>query len=203
MPFDKEKDKMWTNNQHPSKGSMEHGVWSKKVKQDDSEQGCYKMSAVPQKKLCWNCEGNVAREMDNCPYCGVYVHSIELEGAASWNIPYPTPKADKNEEVPTPLYKIYDANDPESTERRSESLESIYEEEPIANQIKRDVLPILLLMSGSIFFLFGIVLLLFSQNGTLTLQWDSSNWPYFLALSIPAVFFGWRYLNQIDSDSAI
>ena len=25
------------------------------------------------KKLCWSCEGRVAKEAENCPYCGVYL----------------------------------------------------------------------------------------------------------------------------------
>ena len=30
-------------------------------------------------KLCWNCEGNVARDAVNCKYCGVYLHQNEEE----------------------------------------------------------------------------------------------------------------------------
>lgn len=155
------------------------------------------MSAVPKKKLCWNCEGNVSREMDNCPYCGVYVHSLEQEGIGGWNVPYPTPSTSDSEEVPSPLYKLHETTEAED---QVDLDESSYPSESIYHQLKKDVLPILLLMSGSLFFLFGIVLLLFSNNGTLTLQWNGNHWPYFLFVSLPCVYLGWKYLIQMESN---
>lgn len=155
------------------------------------------MSAVPKKKLCWNCEGNIAKEIDNCPYCGVYVHSPELGDGNGWNIPYIT--GNKKEEIPSPLYQIQEAEETE-TDEPSDKIEELSTAPTIFQQLKEDVLPVLLLMSGSIFFLFGIVLYLFSTNGTLTLQWNGNHWPYFLGLSLLFVYLGWKYLLQMDKD---
>ena len=155
------------------------------------------MSAVPKKKLCWNCEGNIAKEIDNCPYCGVYVHSPDLDENSGWNIPYVNNS--KREEIPSPLYQIHGENDLES-EDSSDKVGETSQAPSMALQFKEDILPVLLLMSGSIFFLFGIVLFLFSDNGTLTLQWNGNQWPYFLLLSLPCVYFGWKYLLQMDQD---
>lgn len=164
------------------------------------------MSAVPKKKLCWNCEGNVSRQVDNCPYCGVYLHSEELEENSSWNPSYQP--SNKTEEIPSPIYQI----------QQEETLadQGTHEEKPVEetprkvvkasndswkihlDQLKKDVFPTLFLMMGSIFFLFGLVLFLFSQEGTLTLQWQASHALYFLIFSIPLVFLGWRFLQKSD-----
>lgn len=167
------------------------------------------MSAVPKKKLCWNCEGNVSRQIDNCPYCGVYLHADELEENSSWNPSYRP--SSKTEEIPSPIYQIQ--QEPEAAENESEAEEEIenspqetkievelYSWYQLSTQFRKDVFPILFLMMGSIFFLFGVVLFLFSQNGTLTLQWQGSHAIYFLLFSLPLVGFGWWFLQKIESN---
>ncbi|WP_068468648.1 hypothetical protein [Candidatus Protochlamydia phocaeensis] len=158
------------------------------------------MSAVPQKKLCWNCDGNVSKEIDNCPYCGVYLHAgQEEEDASSWGFS----SSSKKEEIPAPLYQVNGdiANSTLSSKSEEEDEEaSVSPASLTLAQLKQDVFPLLLLMFGSVFFLFGIILLLFSQNGTLTLQWDSHYWPFFLLLSFPAIYLGWRFLHQMESE---
>lgn len=157
------------------------------------------MSAVPQKKLCWNCDGNVSREIDNCPFCGVYLHASETEEDFSWNPSYnPSPKT---EEIPAPIYQIQQKA---SEEENQETLSSIDTEEsvkwvPSISELKQDVFPLLFLMMGSVFFLFGVVLLLFSQNGTLTLQWQGHDGLYFLLFAFPLLFFGWKFLQQLET----
>jgi hypothetical protein len=160
------------------------------------------MSAVPKKKLCWNCEGNVSREVDNCPYCGVYLQATDLEEDSNWNPSYRP--SSKTEEIPSPLYRIQleQENDPQNTLDENVSKEE--EEAPnwnlVIRQLKRDVFPVLFLMSGSIFFLFGVVLFLFAQNGTLTLQWRGHHGLYFLLFAFPLIAFGWKYLQQLESN---
>jgi hypothetical protein len=159
------------------------------------------MSAIPKKKLCWNCDGNVSREIDNCPYCGVYLHAEELEENSSWNPSYRP--SSKTEEIPTPIYQIQSEEEEEETIESppAEEIESPETTNNLSTQLKKDVFPILFLMMGSIFFLFGIVLFLFSQNGVLTLQWQGSYAVYFLIASIPLVGFGWRFLQNLDSET--
>ena len=138
------------------------------------------MSAVPKKKLCWNCEGSVAKDIDNCPYCGVYVHAEEMEDNSSWNPSYRA--AAEPDDVPSPLYQIkpeisslndhvskHDRNkqndqksDSDEENSSSASFQGMSWSQLLV-QLKRDIFPTLFLMMGSVFFLFGIVLLLFSQ----------------------------------------
>jgi hypothetical protein len=166
------------------------------------------MSAVPQKKLCWNCDGNIPREVDNCPYCRVYLHATELEEDSSWN---PTYRFSKTEEIPSPLYQAQseyeEAREQEDTlslvqnnTGQRDQTEDVLMWSVTFAQLKRDVFPLLFLMMGSVFFLFGVVLLLFSQNGTLTLQWQGSDAFYFLLFALPLIGFGWKFLQQLDSD---
>lgn len=162
------------------------------------------MSAVPKKKLCWNCEGNVSRQIDNCPYCGVYLHAEELEENSSWNPSYQP--SSKTEEIPAPIYQIQQEEEVEETEEIEEPVfnqenqadSDLYSWTQLTTQLRKDVFPILFLMMGSIFFLFGVVLYLFSQNGALVLQWQANQAPYFLFFSLPLVGFGWWFLQKTD-----
>ena len=156
------------------------------------------MSAVPKKKLCWNCEGNISREIDNCPYCGVYLHLAELEEDSHWNPSYrPT---SKTEEIPTPIYQVQEELNEKESEEPSSKPDEVFSWVYLLNQLKRDVFPTLFLMTGSVFFLFGVMLLLFTQHGTLTLQWQGHYGYYFLLFAIPLIGFGWRYLQQLEPD---
>lgn len=155
------------------------------------------MSAVPKKKLCWNCEGNVARDIDNCPYCGVYLHASDIDENAAWNSSHLS--SSKTEEIPSPLYQI------KPTEEISEEQEIPREEDSksfawnsLYKQLKGDIFPILFLMMGSVFFLFGVVLVLFSQGGTFTLQWKESDGFYFLLFALPLIGCGWMFLQQLE-----
>jgi hypothetical protein len=152
------------------------------------------MSAVPKKKLCWNCDGNVAKEIDNCPYCGVYLLATD-DSENRWNPSYQS-SDQEDEEAPTPLYQMQ--QEEESTEVKKESHSLAFLSSELIQNIKNDLGPILMLMAGSVFFLFGIILLLFSQNGILTLQWNGSNWIYFLGLSLPLIFLGWKLVKDIE-----
>lgn len=165
------------------------------------------MSAVPKKKLCWQCEGYVAREIDNCPYCGVYLQETvveKIEDNPLWKSPY-HPSSTHEGEIPSPIYKLTpepeiddESQDNSATERPENPLDWKH----LFDQLKQDVLPILFLMMGSIFLLFGIVLYLFSQNGTLTLQWQEKYGLYFLLFAFPLIGFGWKFLQQIKENNS-
>lgn len=160
------------------------------------------MSAVPKRKLCWNCEGNIAKEINNCPYCGVYLNPPEAEDDTTWNPSYNRP-AKKTEEVLSPLYQIQpqSVQEPEEQDESSETADSQTNTFHILfEHLKRDIFPILFLMMGSVFFLFGIVLLLFSQNGTLILQWKESHGFFFLLFAFPLIGFGWMFLQQLGAE---
>ena len=159
------------------------------------------MSAVPKKKLCWNCDGGISKEVDNCPYCGVYVHATEPETSSFWGPSYNKREEEEPTQTPTTprkgkAEKITPVNHIEINEEELEVGATV--SFPVWPRLKNDVLPILLLMSGSVFFLFGIILFLFAHEGTLTLQWNGDHWVYFLGCSVPFFLLGRKYLQSMN-----
>ncbi len=155
------------------------------------------MTALPKRKLCWNCEGNISRELDNCPYCGVYVHSSDTDHPGYWTPSY-TPQ-DPLEETPLPLYSVQESAFETSTNVPTKVT-------PIKTHVlhilKQQIFPVLFLMGGSIFFLFGLILFLFAREGTLTLRWDGALWPVFTLLSLPSLWIGCKLLNELEEEVA-
>jgi hypothetical protein len=148
------------------------------------------MSALPKKKLCWHCEGNIDKNLDNCPFCGVYIHSPESNESESWKPPFTLKVVAKNNESEE------DDDDVETSAVTSEKDSLLFLQSKSFAEIKNEVIPMLLLFIGSCFLLFGAVLLLFSHNGTLTLQWKSEYASYFLLVGIPALFIGFLCLGR-------
>lgn len=153
------------------------------------------MSAITKKKLCWNCEGRVAQADENCPYCGVYLSSSSLinspDQSSTHIAPY-GPGTDKS--IPASPYGLNKNNgEPEAKE---EEVNEIVQEEALNPQHKSNLLPFMLLLAGSIFLVFGLILLVFSRQGVLTLQWDASYWFVYLGLAVVLLFSGWRSLTR-------
>lgn len=164
------------------------------------------MSTQPKNKLCWNCEGRVSFQDENCPYCGVYLSPLNSEEAEEksslFSAPYRPDQPGKEEQsVPAAPYKTQEKSKPVKTQEPVKPSEDIARTSFISNEARTIVLPLILLLSGSVFFLFGIALLLFSQNGVFTLQWNSNYWYVCFLLAIPMLFFGWRALQQDSLDS--
>lgn len=146
------------------------------------------MKANGKQKLCWNCEGRVALELENCPYCAVYLG--------------PAPEDDEAEDPIAPPYRLVDAPGdqvPASPYASQEEKREEQEEGEIAatsSDIKQLIFPMGFLSAGALFALFGFVLLLFSHDGVLTLTWNGNLWYAYLLLALPLLFFGWRSLAK-------
>ncbi|NGX42295.1 MAG: hypothetical protein K940chlam7_00573 [Chlamydiae bacterium] len=149
------------------------------------------MSATQKKKLCWNCEGRVSLEEENCPYCAVYVG----------------PSPDENEkDILAPPYRIVDSEDeevpssPYAVDEEQEEEEVEVQLSETRSDLKKIVLPLCLLSAGSMLFLFGLILLLFSNHGVFTVSWNSEYWYLYLVFALPMAFFGWRVLRNLEED---
>lgn len=152
------------------------------------------MPEVEKKKLCWNCDGNVVRSLSNCPYCGVYIYPEEDDEESGSRIqsvepPY-KPKPLKENEIPQAPYAKH---------INSSTSEESNMQEPVRHRAdwKMIVSPLIFLLSGSVFFLFGFLMLLFSSNGLFTLQWNANYWYLYLLVSFPFLYFGWHTLENI------
>lgn len=147
------------------------------------------MSKPVKTKLCWNCEGNVSRSAENCPYCAVYLSPEEEAKESEQPTPKPPYRAEKTTDIPKAPYA------------------SLHEPEEVAREmalkpagLKTLFLPLIFLTTGLIFVFFALMLLFFSENGKLTLQWDGDVWYIYGILALPLLILGWYYLNN-SSDS--
>ena len=162
------------------------------------------MTDRPKVKLCWNCEGHLELNQENCPYCGVYVSPIEGSGSSEpVTPPYQVEeKQDTHEEVPPSPYHTEQQEvttpQPEVSVKVAEHKE--LKKQAIAEGITLVLTPMLLLVSGSLFFFFSLVLLLFSQDGIFTLKWNADHWYLYLTVSLLMLFFGWKTLHRIEEE---
>lgn len=157
------------------------------------------MSALPQKKLCWNCEGSVDRDVDNCSYCGVYLHPTQDELFSPQWSPSQIHHEPQDKSINDLEHNEKDHSHSDTPDYAFHSL-GIHD---LMSFLKKELFPLLFLMLGSIFFLFGIVLFLFSQDGVLTLQWKEDHAGYFLLFAFPLLVFGWLFLQRLENKDNI
>lgn len=167
------------------------------------------MSSTQKKKLCWNCEGYVDRELENCPYCGVYLLDINAQENQAWNQSYFS-ENDNTSKLLSSLYPSMESSKEapskeEEVHLNKDSEPDLVEEHKSASSqhllwdcLKKDVIPLVFLMTASFFFLFSLILFLFSHEGVFTLQWKGKYWIHFLVASIPLFVIGWKYFQDAD-----
>lgn len=124
-------------------------------------------------KLCWNCEGEVDKDAIVCLFCG----------------------ADLSAEASIPVAPLYRAM-PLAEEPRGEPPAKVLTKEAVAPTESAPSSPVALffLLPGAIFLLFSLLLVFFSADGVLTLQWSSRTWYLYFAASLPLFYFGYRLL---------
>lgn len=150
------------------------------------------MSTTQKKKLCWNCEGRVSLEEENCPYCAVYLG--------------PAPGEKGEQDILAPPYRLVDSDEEEQKVPESPyAMENDQVEEnesidftPARKDFNQIVLPLSLLSAGTLFFLFGLILWLFSVDGTFTLTWNAHYWYVYSALALLMLFIGWKVLKNFE-----
>lgn len=151
------------------------------------------MNEQVKKKLCWNCEGSVAKHLETCPYCGVYLspseHDDDDDRKSSLAPPYPSQNLLKGANIPKPPFQ---SNNQEEDKEEQETPTSQV-------QFQGSFLsPLLMFIVGTSFALFGISLWLFSDKGHLTLSWNEDWAGVFMLVAAPLLFFGTRSLIQLE-----
>ncbi len=139
------------------------------------------MKLKKRQKLCSNCEGDIDLDVIVCPYCAADLREERPERAMSQSL-YPPPYPIKTEKVELP------AAEPDLSPKQ--------EEEP-KERITGVLVPTLLFAAGSLLFLLGLLLLVFSQNGQVVLKWDARLWFLYLFASVPFLVFGYRAISKL------
>lgn len=153
------------------------------------------MSETLKKKLCWNCEGRVSFSQENCPYCGVYLSPTTEGDGKDANLIPPYKLASVEDEIPSSPF----GSKPSAAAPAAEKVLPIEEERP-KDDLRVLIVTMAMLIMGSGLFLFSVVLMLFSDEGSFVLRWQSDNWYIYLLLSLPMLFLGWRYLQNLSEN---
>lgn len=139
------------------------------------------MNKNQNQKFCWNCEASVLVNEEHCHACGVYLSPEENPSLQSvFSSPYRSFQEDSLKEVNDLQVEVL------TETSNHESLE-----------IKYTLVSITFLLLGTLFLLFSTLMIIFSQNGTLTLRFDASYWPFYLVTAVPFLFLGWKGLNRL------
>jgi hypothetical protein len=148
------------------------------------------MGKKNEKRLCWNCDGNVSLHLAQCPYCGV---DLAKDAAHEENAP---PFKHSSYDPPSPFAKTLQPNLRVNEEEWNRALEEENEreakKEELPSTTNREMRALLLLLPGVVFILFGLMLLFFSEDGVLTLKWKQNLAYFYLLGAIPLLILGWR-----------
>ena len=131
--------------------------------------------------FCNNCEEIVHAYAVRCPYC-----NKDLDHGPSDKIAQISPH-------PAPL---------------STSIAPMPQAEPLLQEEAPSAIPeaftILIslasLLAASFFFFFGVIIKLFSTNGTFILEWNVGCWPYFVGSSLVLLALGLYTLSNLEQD---
>jgi len=161
------------------------------------------MKVNERQKMCATCDGRIPVDANRCPYCAAEQTQVYLQHKSiqdSLTSLYPPPYAAKNPPqqkeamskttytqesmLDKPFLHINSSTRPsheESTEKTKEEIASFW--------------PILLLSIAANLFVVGLLQLFFSDQGLLTLQWQSRYWFIYCAAALPLFYFGFRRLR--------
>lgn len=167
------------------------------------------MNKKNDKKLCWSCEGQVELVAERCPYCGTDLAmaatgtkmGASIGNMSSFNAPYTMSSSALNDPPPPPSYPGLGTNNytPSNKEweeaLQGDSLAHKNQHEEVVGKEKHDMFALLLLLPGIVFFLFGIVLLLFSQEGVFTLRWHQNFSYFYFVGALPLLYLGYKALK--------
>lgn len=163
------------------------------------------MSDAKNRKLCWNCEGSVHIQATKCAYCGTDLtidsSPVLVQSSTDSDVPLPPFPAHTEPEAPEPVTQLAQdvfSNMEDPHEVATRLAKAKLEKEVSEEATKGVILPMLLLLPGAFFLLFGMILLLFSSNGFLTLRWNAHYWTLYFVVAIPLLYLGWRALGKKD-----
>lgn len=162
------------------------------------------MSTKTHKRLCWNCDGYVHVYEVKCPYCAVSLleqikegRSIEEKQSLSQSMEEKNTQIAFNEFQPP--YQNYGANFNEPEIKKIEPIKKELNSKPAAD-IENPFAALILVLPGTVLFLLGLTMLLFSSEGKLIFQFKAKFWFVYLLGSLPLLYAGYRLLFPKDKE---
>lgn len=171
------------------------------------------MKPNDRQKMCTNCDGRIPLDANLCPYCSseqgtsgqVYLQhkSIQESLTSLYPPPYAAKNANnvkeqfiKNPEYAKPQEPMSERRYQQTTPSSSPNIHLDHTEEQQTSAEKSSFWPLLLLSIGANIFVIGVLQLFFSDNGLLTLQWDSQYWFVYCLGALPLFYFGFKKANS-------
>lgn len=136
--------------------------------------------------ICGNCEEQIHRFASRCPYCN---HDQKLVEVAA-------PAAPQIISQPLPS-KVTHLNELDSFPKVEKEITLSTDEDSPTSLF----FSLLMLLGGSFFLFFGLMMKLFSKNGRFTLEWSADSWPYFLFPALFLLFFGLMSLTTVAEEN--
>lgn len=135
--------------------------------------------------------------VQTCPYCGVYVEQTAAQDTTEHEPPYSLFGQGRNDSpIPASPFASADELATQASHAQAPNVASV-----VLQDTKSVLLPLTFLLAGSVFFLFGLVVALFSEEGTLTLSWNGEYWFVYLFGGIACLLLGWKSLQGIDEQA--
>lgn len=152
------------------------------------------MKPADRQKMCPNCDGRIAYDATQCPYCFATLQVESAQGSLFKNQSF--------QDSLTNLYAPpYSAKKPETEEKKSpvktsepKSMANVMEKEEV--QDNKGFWPILLLSLAGNLFTLGVLQFFFAEEGIVKLEVNGSYWFLFILLAIPLFYFGIKQVKD-------
>lgn len=183
------------------------------------------MKASQRKKICWYCEGSVPGDALQCSFCGSDLshtqknsstellhaayeeESLDESLASLYRPPYLARDRFKEKNTHSYIEESYTprranasfssaSHGPTARSMSKEGAAVKEEEEKISGN--KDAFSLLFLSIGGFLMTLGLLLFFFSEEGVLMLKWNANYWFIYCFLSLPLLYFGFRFLGSLQ-----
>lgn len=140
-------------------------------------------------KICPFCEGRIPVEAMSCNYCGssldnvVHLHRDQNDLFSE----------DGFDSILTPPYLDEDANEGDEDEYKSQDAAETKQE-------SKGLFSLFLIGLSVQLTVVALMLLFFSQDGFLQLEFNAAYWPVYLFISLPLLYWGIQSFDTTDKD---
>lgn len=152
------------------------------------------MKPADRQKMCPNCDGRVAYDATQCPYCFA---TLQVEASAQGSLFKNQSFQDSLTNLYTPPYsKKAEPEEKKTVAKTSEpkAIADVMEKEEAHDN--KGFWPILLLSIAGNLFTLGVLQFFFADQGAVKLEVNGSYWFLFILLSLPLFYFGLKQAKE-------